>query len=138
MAEDNGVGKGLLVGFLTGAVVGSVIALLYAPKSGEELRKDIKEKTDEFIGDAEEYLDKAKTRANELINDGKRKSESLVADAKVKVDGLLNEAEKILTEAKSKTNEYVETGKSLLDSETGKIKNAIKAGVDTYKSEKES
>lgn len=138
MAEENGVGKGLLVGFLTGAAVGSVIALLYAPKSGAELRKDIKDRSDEFVEDAEEYIAKAKTRANELINDGKKKSEALIADAKVKVDDLLKEAEKILTEAKTKTNQYVETGKGLVNEETGKIKNAIKAGVDTYKSEKES
>ena len=47
MAQDN-MGKGLLIGFLTGSIVGSVIALLYAPKSGKELRGDIKIKSDEF------------------------------------------------------------------------------------------
>ena len=41
--ENNGMAKGMLVGFLAGSVVGAIIALLYAPKSGKELRKDIKE-----------------------------------------------------------------------------------------------
>jgi len=50
--EDNGMGKGLLIGFLTGAAVGSIIALLYAPKSGKELRSDIKNKSQEFMDDA--------------------------------------------------------------------------------------
>lgn len=40
MASDENMGKGLLIGFLTGAAVGSIIALLYAPKSGKELMED--------------------------------------------------------------------------------------------------
>ncbi|MNG06969.1 YtxH-like protein [compost metagenome] len=35
--------KGFLLGALAGAVVGSVTALLFAPKSGKELRSDIAE-----------------------------------------------------------------------------------------------
>lgn len=34
--------KAFFVGLLTGSVVGSVTALLFAPKSGKELRSDIK------------------------------------------------------------------------------------------------
>ena len=85
MADDSGIGKGLLVGFLTGSIVGAVIGLLYAPKSGKELRVDLKDRTDDYLNDAEEYIEKAKTKANQMINDGKSKSEKLIADAKVKV-----------------------------------------------------
>ena len=56
MAEDNGVGKGLIVGFLTGSIVGALIGLLYAPKSGKELRVEIKDKSDDYFNDAEEYI----------------------------------------------------------------------------------
>jgi Gas vesicle protein len=35
--------KGFLLGALTGAVVGSITALLFAPKAGKELRHDIAE-----------------------------------------------------------------------------------------------
>lgn len=73
MSRDNEMGKGLLIGFLAGSVIGSVIALLYAPKSGKELRKDIKDKTDDFMEDAEKYLADAKEKAVDLINEGKKK-----------------------------------------------------------------
>lgn len=138
MREDNGVGKGLLIGFLTGAAVGSVIALLFAPKSGKELRQDIKIKSGEFMDDAEAYLEQAKDKATQLINDGKKRSEKLVADAKVKVDALLNEAEKILSDAKVKTGEFVDAGKTKFEKEGDKLKSAIKAGVDAYRTEKEA
>ena len=49
MADDNGVGKGLLLGFLTGSIVGAITALLYAPKPGRELRGDIREKSDVIV-----------------------------------------------------------------------------------------
>ncbi|OGU55110.1 MAG: gas vesicle protein [Ignavibacteria bacterium RBG_13_36_8] len=138
MAHDNGLGKGLIVGFLTGSIVGSIVALLFAPKSGKELRGEIGERAGEFFEDAENYMEKAKVRASELINDGKKKSEKLIADAKVKVDGLLHEAEKILHDAKQKSGTYVETQKGKLEKEGQKLKSAVKAGIDTYKSEKEA
>ncbi len=136
--QDNGMGKGLLIGFLTGAAVGSVIALLFAPKSGKELREDIKNKSQDFIEDADEYLSKAKDKASQLINEGKKKSEKLVADAKEKVDTLLDEAEKILSDAKDKTGNIAHMGKEKIEKESDRLKSAIRAGMDAYKTEKES
>ncbi len=138
MARDNGLGKGLLIGFLTGSAIGAIIALLYAPKSGNELRSDIKEKTDEFLDDAQEYLSNAKQKATEIINEGKKKSERLVSDAKVKVESLLHDAEKVLNDAKSKAGDYVSSGKDTIVKEGEKLKSAFKAGVDAYKSEQKS
>ncbi len=138
MAEDNGMGKGLIVGFLTGAAVGSIIALLFAPKSGKELRQDIKVKSQEFMDEADNYLANAKDKATQLINEGKKKSEKLVSEAKEKVDALLSEAEKILHDAKDKAGTYVQSGKEKVEKESDRLKSAIKAGVDTYRSEKEA
>ena len=46
MKKDN---KSLLWGVLAGSIVGSVTALLFAPKPGKELRKDIAEGTTEAV-----------------------------------------------------------------------------------------
>ena len=48
MNKDHVVGLG--IGLLSGAVIGGVIALLYAPQSGKETRQQIKEKTVEVAG----------------------------------------------------------------------------------------
>ena len=136
--EENGMGKGLLIGFFTGAAVGSIIALLYAPKSGKELREDIKTRSQDFIEDADKYISNAREKASQLINDGKKKSELLVADAKEKVDALLDEAERILSEAKDKAGDYVQTGKIKIEKEGERLNSAIKAGMDAYKTEKEA
>ena len=136
--EESGIGKGLLIGFLTGAAVGSIIALLFAPKSGKELLEEIKNKSQDFMEDADEYLLKAKDKASQLINECKKKSEKLFSDTKEKVDALLGEAEKILIDAKGKAGDYAHAGKEKIEKESERLKTAIRAGMDAYKTEKES
>jgi len=127
MSKESNLSKGLLVGFLTGAIVGSAIALLYAPKSGKEFRKDLSGKADEFLDEAEK-----------IFNEGKSKGERLVSDAKVKADALMDEAKKILDDARTKAGDAYSSGKDKLSTESNRIKDAVKAGVDSYKDSKNS
>ncbi len=47
MAEKDGINtKDFLIGGLIGAIVGSAAALLFAPKSGKELREDLNTQVD--------------------------------------------------------------------------------------------
>lgn len=62
MSDENGMSKGLILGLLTGTIIGSVLGLLFAPKSGRELRGELKEKSDEFLNGAEDYLEQAKEK----------------------------------------------------------------------------
>ena len=41
MGQGNNFNKGLLVGFFAGGALGATLALLFAPKSGKEFRRDI-------------------------------------------------------------------------------------------------
>lgn len=49
MKKSNGLGK-----FAVGALIGAGVALLFAPKTGKELRKDLKIKLDEVLEDVKE------------------------------------------------------------------------------------
>lgn len=133
---DNGVSKGLLVGFLTGGIVGAAVALLYAPKSGKELRSDIRNTADEVMVDAEKYLETAKIKANEVVNEGKKRSEELISDARKKAEALLKDTEKVLGDARTKANDAISSGKTTFESESDRIKDAVKTGLDTYKESK--
>ena len=58
MNKDKAIGLG--IGILAGAVVGATVALLFAPQSGKETRKMIKEK-------ATEVVDKVKEKTSGVI-----------------------------------------------------------------------
>jgi len=135
--ETKGMGKGLLYGVFTGAAVGSIIALLFAPKSGKKLREDIKTRSQDFTEDAEKYISNAKKKASQLINDVKKKSDFLVTGTEEKVDALLGEPEKIMSEAKERAGNSVHIGKGKLKKERERFKSAMKAGMKAYKIEKE-
>lgn len=136
MDDDNKMAKGLMLGFLAGGAIGATIALLYAPKSGRELRADIRHKTDEFIDDTSEYMQIAREKAETLINEGKRKSELLIQDAKKKAGSLIDDANTLLNEAKGKASDAYDGAKGRITDESSRIKDALKAGVDAYKEEK--
>ena len=114
MSLGNGYVKGLFSGFMAGGSIVALIALLYAPKNGKELRKDIKNKT---YG----YYDE---------------TEKLIADAKGKAKDMMSKGKKIFTDAKSKTDSFVSIGKEVVDGKTAKIKTSFKAGVNAYKETK--
>ncbi len=107
--EERSAAKSFFLGVLTGGAVGAIIALLYAPKPGKELRADIKNKAGELIDEAEEYIEKAKEKAGDIIHEGKKRSEHLISDAKKQAASLLADAEKILAEAKEKVSEEVKS-----------------------------
>lgn len=48
---------GFLIGILVGALVGSTIALLLAPESGEELRSQLRERGQSFMGEVRQAAD---------------------------------------------------------------------------------
>ena len=57
MSRKNGLGK-----FVLGAAIGAGIGLLFAPRSGKETRKILKEKMDDLVKRAKE-LDKEEVKA---------------------------------------------------------------------------
>ena len=70
--EDNGLNAGtVILAFLGGAAVGAGLALLYAPKTGKELRTNIKGLTEDAIDKIKEYATDAQEKIKTSIEDGK-------------------------------------------------------------------
>jgi gas vesicle protein len=129
MAHNNdGMLRGLVIGLLAAGAVGAIVALLYAPKSGKELRADIKERADDLVEGADEYVHAAKSKAGEIVSEAKKRSDQLISDAKKKADTLLVDADRIISDARQKAGPVAEEGL--------RLKNAVKAGLDAYKDER--
>jgi gas vesicle protein len=72
MSEERGVCAGtVLVSFVAGVAIGAVLALLYAPKSGQEMRENIADLTEDAVDKIKEYAKEAQEKIKAAIEDGK-------------------------------------------------------------------
>ena len=106
-----------LVGFIVGGLSGAVVALLFAPQSGEETRALIKDKSIEL-------RDKAQMTAEEAI----ARAEAVAADARARADELTRQ----LRERGQEVVEDVrERGKSAMEAVRKTTKKADETGGTT-------
>lgn len=73
----NNHGK-VLLGALVGAAVAGVATLLFAPKSGKDLRKDVSKQADKAIGSAEDYAGIAKDKGSDALDTAKEAGSELI------------------------------------------------------------
>ena len=92
MSENYGRGRGRgggdneagarLTYFAIGATIGAVVALLFAPKSGRELRQDVADATRKGVDRARETGSQLSTRAGEYYETATTKAGELAATAR--------------------------------------------------------
>jgi gas vesicle protein len=83
--EESGFSaSSMLLAFLLGGVVGAGVALLVAPKTGQETRRMIKDLTEDAKEKAESYIEQAKEKAESAVEKGKdflEKEKSVITSA---------------------------------------------------------
>ncbi len=89
--------------FIAGAGLGAIVALLFAPKSGRELRGDITETTRRSLDSATHSVQELGRKAGDLYADGREKAFDIV-----------------------------ESGKSLLTDQSHRVASALEAGKNAY------
>lgn len=114
MSKGNGGGK-FALGALIGAAVGAVAALLTAPKSGEETRKEIKDKATEVSHETMRQLRKVEGELNKRISDAKRMASKYEGQARAEVDALIARAEKMKDQATKMVEDVKRDAKEQVD-----------------------
>ncbi|MEP6635857.1 MAG: YtxH domain-containing protein [Acidobacteriota bacterium] len=103
---------------LIGGGIGAVLALLFAPKSGQELRGDIADATRKGIDRSREAAQQLGDRAGEYYETGRERATELYSTASDKV----SEVARVARETASR--------------QTGTVAAAIDAGKKAYQEEK--
>jgi gas vesicle protein len=116
MSERDEFGA-FLVGFIVGGLSGAVVALLFAPQSGEETRALIKDKSIEL-------RDKAQISAEEAI----ARAEAAAADARARADEL---ARQLRDRGQGVVEDVRERGKTAVDAVRSKIKRTDESSETT-------
>ena len=106
-----------LVGFIVGGLSGAVVALLFAPQSGEETRALIKDKSIEL-------RDKAQISAEEAI----ARAEAAAADARARADEL---ARQLRDRGQGVVEDVRERSKTAVDAVRSKIKRTDESSETT-------
>ncbi len=100
--------------FLVGGILGASASLLFTPKSGSELRANIKE-------EAEDYLKEAKSRADNIISNSKSAGELLK-----------RKAEDLMETVNQYASGKIEKPVSVIEKEIAGLKAAITAAKASY------
>lgn len=87
--------KDYTLGLLTGALVGSVVALLYAPDKGSNTRDILSYRLSKYLEELDHLVTRL-SREQEAISDAKRKGDLVVEDARQRAEDLIKEAEDLL------------------------------------------
>jgi gas vesicle protein len=124
-------GGGLLGAFLLGGLIGAVLGLLFAPRSGKETRQMISDKAEEYWGEGVELYESGRAKVGEMYESGKESVSEKSAELKEKIDearGRLQETvAKTSESAKTKVSEAIPSAKET----AAKVAEGAKGGIDT-------
>lgn len=110
---------------LIGGGIGAILALLFAPKSGQELRGDIADVTRKGIEKSKEAATVAREKAEEYYEVTRERAGEYYQAAQEKAG-----------ELKEKANELTERAKDVAVRSTNPFTAAIEAGKEAYTEEK--
>ena len=129
MGNDNDNISTRLTYLLIGGGIGAVIALLFAPKSGEELRGDIADATRKGIDKSREAAQQMGERAGEYYESTRERAGELYTQAASK-------ASEAYSQASDKVSEVAQTARATAARQTSTVAAAIDAGKKAYQEEK--
>ena len=129
MGNDNDNLSTRLTYLLIGGGIGAVIALLFAPKSGQELRGDLADATRKGIDRSREAAQQLGERAGEYYESTRERAGELYNQAATR-------ASEVYTQASEKVSEVAQTARATAARQTSTVAAAIDAGKKAYQEEK--
>ena len=85
--------------FLSGAALGAILGILYAPDKGTHTREKLSYKLDKYKGMLEQFLDDLmEGKDTPLTTEAKSQGAKVVSEAKNKAERLLEDVDELLTQ----------------------------------------
>lgn len=103
----NGPARHILTGIVVGGVIGATAMLFLAPRSGEEMRAEIRDK-------AQELRDRTTDTVKDKVSQVKSKAGELTGGVKGRAQGVKHKGQDLLVEQLDRVSEAVETAKKVI------------------------
>lgn len=114
--------EGFIKGIILGGVIGTAIAILYAPQSGRKTREDINRNAEKLLTQAKEEYEAALKKSGKAYEAAVKQLKSLESSTKEKVG-----------EMEEKVHELTELGKEAFHDTKGNLTKAVNAAVHAFK-----
>ena len=118
MSENNMNGKDFLLGAVVGGIIGAVTALLLAPKTGNELRGDIKE-----------TVQTVSSKTQELAHQVGERGQAIAQNVGVQTNEWVGKAKEIAGTVASEVKAWKEAGSAAAET----IEDAVEEAIDELK-----
>ena len=130
--EETGVSTKLTF-LLVGGGIGAILALLFAPKSGHELRGDIADVTRKGLDKTKDTATLVGERAGEYYDVTRERAGELYSTAQEKAGELTDKAKEAASRTRNPISAAIEAGKEAYNEEKRRTESAsITAGRPTY------
>lgn len=111
-----------LAWFLAGLGVGTLVGILYAPKSGREMREDL-------ANCAREGTESLRNRTRQAAED----VNTLVDRGREQVNDYVDRGREAVDRGRAQWEDFVERGKTFVADQTSRVSSAMDAGRQAYR-----
>lgn len=117
--------------FLIGGGIGAVVALLFAPKSGHELRGDIADVTRKGIDRSRETATQLGTKAGEYYEVTRDRASELYSTASAKAGDVADTARDMTARKKDHLSTAIDAGRQAYEEEKRRLEAGSSSSLDT-------
>ena len=132
--DRRGGGGGVFSAFLLGGIVGAVLGLLFAPRSGKETRDMLQEKGQEYLDEGKQMYETGREKVTSVVESGREMVPEKTAELRTKIEETRERLKEQVGQASQAARERI--GQTTKATESALDKRADKAQekVDTAES----
>jgi gas vesicle protein len=94
--------NGIIIALFSGIVIGGVLGILFAPKSGKETRKEIVDKGTELYEKSKDNIEAMVEKSKEFVDKSKDKIDEAMKTVTTKVEDAKQKIDDVVSEVKTK------------------------------------
>jgi gas vesicle protein len=128
-SDDFEVGQ-FVAGLLAGAAIGAGLALLFAPKTGEEARRDVADAYAVLADRATDAVETVRDRVSSSLDEVREKTTEAVGEARSAVEDWLAKSKQTIHETRERLDGAVDAGREAYESRRSELDAQVESSLE--------